>query len=79
MNTLQKQANRTLLTAAVQRAIFCPYTGKCLDVRKAVLVDATDTGEGCVVMHAEAYDTITELVAQKFPKAEILDGRKLWA
>lgn len=35
-----KRAGRQLVRAAVVRAIFCPYTGVVLDMRRAVVVDS---------------------------------------
>jgi hypothetical protein len=71
---------KTLLTAAVQRAIFSPYGGEVLDVRRAVLLDGTDHGRGIHVMTAAEFDQIEAAFFERYPRADfdVYDGRKLF-
>ena len=69
----------TLLLAAVQQEIFCPYTGVILDIRTAVLIDGTDHGHGMHVLDGKAYDLIEEGFFSQYDRADfdIYDGRKI--
>lgn len=50
-----KRSGRQLVRAAVMRAIFCPYTGVVLDMRRAVVVDS---GIRSYVMVATYWDKV---------------------
>ncbi len=77
---------RTTLRYAVQRAIFCPYCGKILDIRDAVLLDGSDHGGKMHILHAAEYDRVIEAegnlaaLEEKFGhKIDVLDGRELFS
>jgi len=77
---------RTTLRYAVQRAIFCPYCEKLLDVREAVLLDGTDHGGRMDILHGWEYDaviaksgTVEALQAKLGYEVEVLDGRVLFS
>jgi hypothetical protein len=75
---IETTVNRQVLKAAVQRAIFCPFTGKCLDTRKAVLV--TKNGQGSAIMDGAFYDAEGKAKLDEAFGAgtyEVIDGRKL--
>jgi hypothetical protein len=65
-DAFQRHLARELLRYAVQTAVFSPYGGGRLDVRRAVLIDGTDftraDGERgrMRVMTADEFDTLTE-------------------
>ena len=70
---------RELLKAAVMRQIFCPYSGRVLDVRDAVLIDGTDHGHGYGVMTSECFDLAGAALFEKFGRDNfvVYDGRVL--
>lgn len=79
-----KRAGRAIVKAAVMRAIFCPYTERILDMRRAVVVD---TGTRSFVMSAAHWDKINEahpdlraeLEARNNGRAiTVYDGRELF-
>lgn len=74
---------RETLTYAVQRLIFCPYTGALLDVRSTVMLDGSEHGQGMHVMTAEAWDSIKDSVFGEgklnADDYEVLDGRELFS
>jgi hypothetical protein len=83
---IETGVGRELLRYAVQRAIFCPYCQKVLDVRDAVLLDGTGHGGRMDIMHAAEYDFVIEKTGslekleQKFGyKVDILNGRELFS
>jgi hypothetical protein len=76
---------RITLKYAVQRAIFCAYCGKVLDVRSAVLLDGSDDGGRMDLMHADEWDRVLDksgsveaLEAKLGYQVEVLDGRELF-
>jgi hypothetical protein len=77
-----KRVGRAIVKAAVMRAIFCPYTGAVLDMRRAVVVSTPDRLFVCAATHwdkvvkglADAGKTITELA----PNTTVYDGRELF-
>lgn len=88
MDTLTATANRALIKYAVQRAIFCPFSGAILDVSRAVLVQAT--GSRPFICTAAHWDTVKDSVAAGIQEAkdagtigqdvtlDVLDGRDYW-
>lgn len=46
-----KRAGRQIVKAMVMRAIFCPYTGAVLDMRRAVVVDSGYQTFVCAATH----------------------------
>lgn len=85
MDAIEAKVNRELIKYAVQRAIFCPYTGQVLDMRRAVLVQVK--GGGSFIMTADWWDAQKANVllgiedaknAGAIPadtQVEVLDGR----
>lgn len=86
MTDVEVTVNREVLRYAVQRAIFCPVTNNVLDVRRAVLVTISVTGQRDVIqiMTATAWDVAEQRVRDgilaQYPDAtfEVLDGRELF-
>jgi hypothetical protein len=87
---LQRHLARELLRYAVMTAIFSPYGGGLLDVRRAVLIDGSDftkkDGKSgtTIVLTASEYDKVIENVGgidalkEKFGHGfEVYDGRKM--
>lgn len=80
MDTIEKMADREILRYAVQREIFCPVSGKILDVRRSVLL----MGEGIktYVVHADVWDEIgyaaLDACTEQGLTAEVYDGRELF-
>jgi len=80
-NTMERMADREILRYAVQREIFCPATGRILDVRDAVLL----MGDGIKarVICAEVWDEIGHVALEGCEAAglvaEVYDGRVLFA
>ena len=74
-----KQAGRAIVKAAVMRAIFCPFTGVVLDMRRAVVVD---TGVDPYVMEATHWDEVREhfdaMMADRQRAYTVYDGRELF-
>jgi hypothetical protein len=75
----EKFLGRELLKAAVMRQIFCPYSGKVLDIRDAVLIDGTDHGHSMYVMTSVCFDLAGEALFEKFGRDNfvVYDGRVL--
>jgi hypothetical protein len=71
----------------VQTAIFSPYGGGLLDVRRAVLIDGTDHGGRMLIMTAAewekvlaAFDGNADALADRLGfKFDLYDGRVLWS
>jgi hypothetical protein len=61
-----------VLLSAVQRRIFCPYTGAVLDVRSAVLV--TLPGQPPTVMAGKAWAAIADSVMASRPLTIVVNG-----
>lgn len=77
-------ANREALRYAVQRTIFCPQSGRVLDVRRAVLVEITmpDGKVRSGVYDADWFDSVRHklevgLEADRMTMA-VHDGRELF-
>lgn len=62
-----------VLLAAVQRAIFCPYTGTLLDVRTAVMITLPEARP--TVMAGKAWSLIAADITAAHPLVIIVDGR----
>ena len=77
-----RKAQQMLLQAAVQRAIFCPITGRVLDMRTAVLVVPKQQTGRMVVIDGSVWDDQHEDVAAGAAaggyEIEVYDGRELW-
>jgi len=80
-DTMQEMADREILRYAVQREMFCPASGKILDVKTAVLLMGEDIRPR--IMHAEIWDSIAEeamvAMANLDLTPEVYDGRVLFA
>lgn len=80
MDTIERIVDREILRYAVQREIFCPATGKILDISTAVLM----MGDGIKtrVIQAEVWDEIgaeaLELCKAQGLTPEVYDGRELF-
>lgn len=81
MDTIERMADREILRYAVQREIFCPASGKILDIRRAVLL----MGEGIKarVVHADVWDEhegkILAAIDEQGLTPEVYDGRELFS
>jgi hypothetical protein len=87
---VRRATERALVQAAVMRAITCPYTGRVLDMRRAVLV-STSQGASfvCEAAHWDAMKPHLEAgiraaiadgrAPEGYRVTEVLDGRELWA
>jgi hypothetical protein len=72
-----KNAQREVVTSALLRQIFCPFTKKSLDQANAVVIIPV-TGR-TIVMHASVWDSQHEEVAATAVSGlEVYDGRELW-
>jgi hypothetical protein len=81
VDVLTSMLNQELLRYAVSRAILCPLTGAVLDVRTAVLVDATDHGGAMAVVAGDAWDTNKDVVVKAVLADDgtdftVIDGRQ---
>ena len=71
-----KKVGRALVKAAVMRAIFCPYTGQVLDMRRAVYVEGR---KHSYVMTAAHWDSLPESSRRTIlANAKVYDGRELF-
>ncbi len=61
-----------VLLAAVQRQIFCPYTGNVLDIRTAVLV--TVPGSNPTIIAGTAWAKCAADILAKFPDTAVING-----
>jgi hypothetical protein len=82
VDILNRTLNWELLGYAVSRVIVCPLTRDVLDVRTAVLVDATDHGGAMAVVTGDAWDTHKDVVVQAVlgeagTDFTVIDGRQL--
>ena len=73
---ITRTANRELLRYAVSRAMFCPITGRILDVRDAVLVITADGGS--MVMAGDVWDVGGDNVRTRCDVTDVIDGRVMW-
>lgn len=68
-NTMENKMRQMLLKALVQRAIFCPFTGKVLDMRKCgYFVDAD--GDPNYVMDMSVYMKIADSGPEEINRLE---------
>jgi hypothetical protein len=75
LNPLEKKVNRELLKYAVQRQIFCEFSGNVLDVRRAVLVE---TPGRAYVVNTERWDEVKDDILGHpalAGKVTVYDGR----
>lgn len=79
MSAEDKRAGRMIVKAAVMRAIFCPFTGVILDMRRAVVVV---TSTRSFVMAATHWDEVRPAIEAALARAEqtvdVYDGRELF-
>lgn len=78
-----KRAGRQLVRAAVMRAIFCPYTGAILDMRRAVVVDTGTSRFVCSAAHWDArlveQPDLVDVMEQAAKRpVKVYDGRELF-
>ena len=81
---LRRIADRELLRYVVATAIFNPYGGGLLDIRRAVLLDGTEHAGTMHIMTAAEFDTVTTnfggietLKAKLGNDFEVYDGREM--
>lgn len=74
-NLLREQVDGELLKWSVGHAIFCPFTGKVMDFRTAVLIEVE--GNAPVVSSVDAFELSADALVERFAdrRIEILDGR----
>lgn len=74
------RGQQEVLTDAVSRAMFCPFTKVTLDRKNAVLI-VISSGRH-IVMAADHWDAsqseILDIVSNNSGKIEVYDGRELW-
>lgn len=74
---MSRMAQRAVVTEAVQRQIFCPFSQKALDQKAAVVIIPV-TGR-TIVMDSGVWDEKHEGVAAAAVSGiEVYDGRELW-
>lgn len=83
-----KRAGRQLVRAAVVRAIFCPYTGVVLDMRRAVLVVTPTMTFVCAATHwdkcvaqvggLDKYRAMLDKKMGRPARIDVYDGRELF-
>ena len=78
--TAERKMQAAVVKAAVMRAIFCPFTGQVLDMRRAVVID---TGTRMFVCTATHWDEVRpsfeeHLGAEAMAKVKVYDGRELY-
>lgn len=75
----ERRAQAAIVKAAVVRAIFCPFTGDVLDMRRAVVVD---TGTKLFVCTGTHWDTVKDdiysAMAGLGKEIKVYDGRELY-
>lgn len=75
-----RRGQREVVKAAVQRAMFCQFTGHLLDMKRTVVLMSAE--QGTVVLEAELWDERKDAVAAALAKSgttlEVYDGRELW-
>jgi hypothetical protein len=81
LSPLERRVNRESLKFSVQRQIFCPYTDRILDVRRAVLLTVKGTAT-CVeyIMHADHWDDVKLSILAAYGDKpgytiDVIDGR----
>jgi hypothetical protein len=70
VDPLRLRMARQLVKYAIQRNIFCPFTGKVMDVRTAVALFAPEDDGGFdfkTVMHPDAWPTVKANALKNFP------------
>lgn len=75
LSQIARRANREILKYAVQRAMFCEFTGSVLDVRRAVLVEAPHKS---YIITTEHWDKVKDSILDHpslAGKVKVLDGR----
>jgi hypothetical protein len=71
-----KKLGQAIVKGAVMRAIFCPYTGQVLDMRRAVYVAGR---KHSYVMAAAHWDSLSESSRSTIrANATVYDGRELF-
>ena len=73
MLTMEQEVRRGVVLAAVQRAIFCAETGKCLDIDDAVLV--TSTKGGACILTGAAWRELSPKMASFAGDIEVWTGK----
>jgi len=79
---IERELSRVLLKHAVQRAMFCqaPACGAILDVDRAVLLDASETRGGMMIMCASCWDRLSLDGRDRARRhADVTDGREFKA
>jgi len=67
---LRVTLTRNLIKYMVQRAMFCPFTGKILDMRRVIAlgpIDAAGDFDPKSVMHPDAWAAVKDNALKNFP------------
>ena len=73
MSDLRTEVRRGVVLAAVQRAMFCALTGRCLDIDSAVLVTARD-GSRASILTGDAWRGLAPDLADVGDVLEVWTG-----
>jgi hypothetical protein len=73
MTEMQTEVRRGVVLAAVQRAMFCALTGRCLDIDDAVLVTARD-GSRASILTGDAWRGLARDLADVADVIEVWTG-----
>lgn len=73
-----RRAGRAIVKAAVMRTIFCPFTGKVLDMRRALVFSTTTSTFICSAEHWDSLAEESRAYMAARPGITIYDGRELF-
>jgi len=83
-----RRAGRAIVKAAVMRAIFCPFTGAVLDMRRAVVIVTPTGSHVCAATHwderiseeggLDAYRAKLSKKLGRPARIDVYDGRELF-
>lgn len=76
-----KRVGRAIVKGAVMRAIFCPYTGQVLDMRRAVVIVTPTSSHVCSAEHWDKRVAAAgglDVIRANAPRSDIYDGRELF-
>jgi hypothetical protein len=75
----ENKLGAAIVKAAVMRAIFCPYTGVVLDMRRAVVIDTGTTRFVCAATRYDEMRATLESAAEQLGRTiKVYDGRELF-
>ena len=91
MNPSPESMGRLLIQEGIKRAIFCPYSGKVLDVSTTVVIDGSDYSKAdgtrgkMDIMHFDVWEKLLGIYGDKEGmeaaltcKFDLYDGRVLF-